>query len=115
MIKGGKMEWLYLSLAVIFEVVATSLLKVANGFTVLLPSVGTVCSYLLCFYFLSLALRTIDISIAYAVWGALGIVFVSLIGFLFFHEPISLLKVLCIALIVIGTIGLRLAQIFPER
>ena len=104
------MNWLFLFLAIIFETVATACLKMTNGFTVLLPSLGTVIGYILCFYFLSLAFRTIDISIAYAVWGALGIVLVSLIGFLFFHETFSFWKILFIVLIIISTIGLRLVK-----
>ena len=63
------MSWLYLFLAIVFETVSTTLLKFSNGFSVLLPSVGTVVGYILCFYFLSLAFKTIDISIAYAVWS----------------------------------------------
>ena len=104
------MEWLYLSLAVVFEVISTSLLKLTYGFTVLLPSAGTVVGYFLCFYFLSLALKTMDISVAYAVWCSLGTILISLIGFFFFQEPLSLLKVMCIVLIIIGTLGLRLAS-----
>ena len=104
------MSWVYLFLAIIFETAATTLLKMANGFTVLLPSIGTIIGYLLCFYFLSLAFKTIDISIAYAVWGAIGIVLVSLIGLLFFHETFSFWKILFIVLIIISTVGLRLVK-----
>ena len=104
------MSWLFLFLAIIFETAGTCLLKMTNGFTVLLPSIGTVIGYLFCFYFLSLAFKTIDISIAYAVWGAVGIVLVSLIGYFFFHETFSPLKILFITLIIISTVGLRLIK-----
>ena len=104
------MSWLYLFLAIVFETASTTLLKLSNGFSVLLPSVGTVVGYILCFYFLSLAFKTIDISIAYAVWGAVGIVLITLIGIFFFHENVSFLKILFIALIIISTVGLRLIK-----
>ena len=104
------MSWLYLFLAIVFEIVSTTLLKLSNGFSVLLPSVGAVVGYILCFYFLSLAFKTIDISIAYAVWGAVGIVLITLIGIFFFHENVSFLKILFIALIIISTVGLRLIK-----
>ena len=104
------MSWFYLFLAIVFETASTTLLKLSNGFSVLLPSIGTVIGYILCFYFLSLAFKTIDISIAYAVWGAVGIVLITLIGIFFFHENISFLKILFIALIIISTVGLRLIK-----
>lgn len=104
------MSWLYLFLAIVFETASTTLLKLSNGFSVILPSVGTVVGYILCFYFLSLAFKTIDISIAYAVWGAVGIVLITLIGIFFFHENVSFLKILFIALIIISTVGLRLIK-----
>lgn len=104
------MSWIFLFLAILLETAGTALLKMAQGFTILLPSVGTIVAYIFCFYFLALAFKTIDISIAYAVWGALGIVLVSLIGFFFFHETMSPLKILFIILIIISTIGLRLVK-----
>ena len=103
------MSWLYLVLAIIFETSGTTLLKVSNGFTVVFPSIGAIISYALCFLFLSYALRTIDISVAYAIWGALGILLISAIGMIFLHESVSVIKVASILLIVLGTVGLRLA------
>lgn len=104
------MNWLYLAFAVIFETVGTTLLKLSNGFGVLLPSIGTVVSYALCFLFLSFALKTIDMSVAYAIWGALGILLISAIGILFLHETVSVLKIVSILLIILGTVGLRMAS-----
>ena len=104
------MSWVYLILAIILEAVGTTLLKMSNGFSVLAPSIGTVVSYVLCFLFLSFALKTIDMSVAYAIWGAFGILLISAIGMIFFHESVSLLKVASIALIIIGTVGLKLAN-----
>lgn len=103
------MNWIYLILAIIFETIATTFLKMSNEFSVLLPSAGTIAGYILCFLFLSYALKTIDISVAYAIWGAFGILLVSVIGIVFFHESVSFLKVVSILLIILGTAGLRLA------
>lgn len=103
------MSWLYLVLAIIFETSGTTLLKFSNGFTVVFPSISAIISYALCFLFLSYALRTIDMSVAYAIWGALGILLISAIGMIFLHESVSVIKVASILLIVLGTVGLRLA------
>lgn len=107
--KDKFMSWLYLVLAIIFETSGTTLLKFSNGFTVVFPSIGAIISYALCFLFLSYALRTIDMSVAYAIWGALGILLISAIGMIFLHESVSVIKVASILLIVLGTVGLRLA------
>ena len=104
------MSWVYLILAIIFETFATTFLKMSNGFSVLMPSIGTVIGYVLCFFFLSYALKTIDMSVAYAICGSLGILLISIIGMVFFHESVSVLKVASIALIIFGTAGLRLAS-----
>lgn len=104
------MSWFYLALAIIFETSGTASLKLSNGFTILLPSIGAIVSYALCFLFLSFALRTIDVSVAYAIWGAIGILLVSIIGVCFLHESISIFKIASILLIIIGTVGLRLAS-----
>lgn len=104
------MNWIYLILAIIFETLGTTALKLSNGFSILLPSIGTVVSYILCFLFLSFALKTIDMSVGYAIWGSLGILLISIIGIVFLHESISFLKIASILLIILGTIGLRLAN-----
>ena len=104
------MSWVHLILAIIFETFATTFLKMSNGFSVLMPSIGTVIGYVFLFIFLSYALKTIDISVAYAIWGSLGILLISIIGMVFFHESVSVLKVASIALIILGTVGLRLAS-----
>ena len=103
------MGWLYLILAILFEIIGTTALKLSNGFSVLLPSIGTVFSYILCFFFLSYSLKTIDMSVAYAIWCAVGIFLISVIGMTFFHEPISIVIIVSIFLIILGTIGLKLA------
>lgn len=104
------MGWVYLVLAIVFETFGTTSLKLSHGFSILLPSIGTIISYAFCFLFLSYALKTIDMGVAYAIWGALGILVISTIGMIFLHESVSLLKIASILLIVLGTVGLRLAS-----
>ena len=104
------MSFLYLILAIIFETLGTTALKLSNGFSVLLPSIAVVAFYIFCFLFLSYSLKTIDMSVAYAIWGSVGILLVSIVGIVFMHESLSVVKVVSIALIILGTIGLRLAN-----
>lgn len=104
------MNWLYLILAIIFETLGTTRLKFSNGFSVLLPSIGTIISYILCFLFLSFALKTIDMSVCYGIWESLGILLICVVGIVFLHESISFLKIASILLIILETIGLRLAN-----
>lgn len=96
--------------AIIFESIGTTALKFSDGFSVLLPSFGVVFAYILSFFFLLYALKTIDVSIAYAIWGAFGILLISTIGVLVFHEHLSVVKAISILFIVLGTIGLRLVN-----
>ena len=103
-------NWLYLILAIILETFGTTCLKLSNGFSVLIPSIITAVCYILCFLFLSYSLRTIDMSIAYAVWCAFGILLISLVGMTFFHETVNTVKIISIILIIIGTVGLRLSN-----
>ncbi len=104
------MSWVFLLLAIICEVCGTSFLKLTNGFSALLPLFGTFFSYLFSFYFLSLALKTISLGVAYAIWGGVGIVIITLIGYVCFHEPIPFLKMAFITCIVVGVVGLRLTE-----
>ena len=103
------MSWLFLIMAILFETIGTTALKLSQGFTVVIPSVLTVVFYILCFGLLAQALKHIDVSIAYAIWGAFGILLISIIGMVFFKEPVSITKIISILLIIVGTIGLRLA------
>ena len=73
-------QWLFLSIAIVSEVLATSALKSSNGFTRLWPSIVVIAGYAVAFFFLSLTLRTIPVGIAYAIWSGAGIVLVTLIA-----------------------------------
>ena len=105
------MEWIYLILAILLEILGTTCMKVANGFTKLLPSIGTFLAYGVCFTFLSLSLKKIPVSVAYAIWGAAGITIISVVGILVFKETVSALKIFSILFIVLGVIGLNLSGV----
>lgn len=102
------MGYLYLACAIGLELIGTTCLKYSVGFTKLLPSIATLISYGLCFYFFSKSLLYLYLSIAYAIWCAIGIVAASLISALIFHEALSAAGYLGIALIVAGVVILNL-------
>ena len=83
-------QWLFLSVAIISEVVATSALKASNGFTQLWPSLLVIAGYAIAFFFLSLTLRTMPVGIAYAIWSGIGIVLVTLIGWFVFEQSLDI-------------------------
>lgn len=104
------MQWLYLILAILFEVFATTMMKLSYGLTQLIPSLLMFLGYMLSFTFLSFALKSIDMSVAYAIWCAIGIIIISTIGILFFQESINTIKVISTLLIIIGVVGLKLSS-----
>lgn len=102
------MTWLYLAIAIVAEVIATSSLKASDGFSKLWPSVAVLVGYGTAFFFLSLTLRTIPVGIAYAVWSGVGVALVSIIAWLMFGQKLDLAGVLGIGLIVAGVVVLNL-------
>lgn len=102
------MAWVYLVLAIVFEVAGTTSMKLSEGFTKPLWSVGIVAFYGASLYLLTLTLKTMDVSLSYAVWAGLGTALVAAIGVLWFHEPLTALKMVSLALIVAGVVGLNL-------
>jgi len=98
------MHWIYLGIAIVAEILATSALKSAEGFTRLVPSLVTVAGYAVAFYFLALTLRDIPVGIAYAIWSGVGIVLISLVGALFFKQHLDGPALLGIALIIAGVV-----------
>ncbi|MDY0163347.1 DMT family transporter [Desulfobotulus sp.] len=100
-------NWFFLFIAIIAEVIATSALKMSDGFTKLWPVMVVALGYGLAFYFLSLTLRTIPIGIAYAVWSGVGIVLISFIGWLVFGQKLDLFAVIGITLIISGVLVLN--------
>ncbi|MGH8502805.1 MAG: DMT family transporter [Gammaproteobacteria bacterium] len=101
--------WLLLCAAIVLEVAGTTSMKFSQGFTRTLPSVMIFVFYGLSFTALTLALRRLDLSIAYAIWAGVGTVLITFIGFIYFGEHATLFKAACIALIVIGVVGLSYA------
>ncbi|MBR8465189.1 multidrug efflux SMR transporter [Campylobacter sp. faydin G-140] len=98
------MGYLFLGLAIVFELAGTNFLKLSDGFTKLNYSFATLLAYGFCFYFLALSLKSIKLSIAYATWGGLGIILATMLSFFIFHEKVSIITLLGIALIVIGVV-----------
>lgn len=104
------MGYLYLSIAILAEVVATSALNASQSFTRLWPSVTTVVGYSIAFYALSLTLRTIPMGIAYAVWAGVGIVLIALVGALFFKQIPDLPAMLGMGFIIAGVVLVTLVS-----
>ncbi len=100
--------WLYLFGAITLEVAGTISMKLADGFTKLLPSFLVFFFYMLSLACLTMALKQINISIAYAIWAGIGTALIAVIGIVFFKEPLSMIKVGSLALIIIGVAGLHL-------
>jgi small multidrug resistance pump len=103
------MTWLYLALAILMEVSGTTCMKLSEGFTKLVPSILLVVFYALSFGMLTLALKRLDVSIAYAVWSGVGTALIAAIGVLWFKEPATVLKLISLGLIIIGVVGLNLS------
>ena len=95
-------NFLFLAIAIIFEIIATSALKKSEEFTKLIPSIITIVGYCGAFYFLSFAIRTIPIGIAYAIWSGVGIVLITIIGAVFFKQIPDLPAIIGLSLILIG-------------
>lgn len=101
------MNWIFLTTAIIAEVIATSALKASEGFTRPAPAAIVIIGYAAAFYFLSLTLRTIPVGVAYAIWSGAGIVLISIIGALFFRQSLDTPAVLGMALIILGVIVIQ--------
>jgi small multidrug resistance pump len=101
------MNWVYLAIAILSEVAATSALKASAGFTRLYPSLLVVGGYGLAFYFLSLTLRTIPVGIAYAIWSGIGVVLVCLLGWWVHGQKLDAAAIAGVALIVAGVLVLN--------
>ncbi len=97
-------NYLYLVIAVLFEVIATTALKETQGFTRLIPSLVVVAGYGLAFYFLSLPLRTMPVGIVYALWCAAGIALITAIGWIWFRQALDTPALIGMGLIVAGVV-----------
>lgn len=100
--------WLYLAIAIISEITATSSLKASEGFTKLVPSMAVVIGYGLSFYFLSLTLKVIPIGITYAIWAGLGIVLLAIVGWVFYGQKLDTAAIVGIVFILTGVLIMNL-------
>jgi small multidrug resistance pump len=100
--------WIYLVIAILTEVVGTTMMKVSQGLTRLMPSVLMFVMYAISFVFMALALKKIEVSTAYAIWSGLGTALIATIGIMAFRESFSLPKLAGIMLIIGGVVLLNL-------
>ncbi|EGY34870.1 putative integral membrane drug resistance protein [Aggregatibacter actinomycetemcomitans serotype e str. SC1083] len=101
------MHWLFLALAIVGEVFGSSMLKISNGFSKLLPSVGVIIGFGCAFYFLSIALKSISLGTAYAIWAGVGLVLTALISVSIFGQKVDLWGIIGLGLILAGVIILN--------
>jgi small multidrug resistance pump len=100
--------YLYLAVAIAAEVIATSALRAAEGFTVLLPSAIAIVGYVVAFYFLSLTLKTMPVGVAYAIWSGVGIVVVSVVALVLYKQVLDPPALLGMGMIMAGVLVINL-------
>ena len=100
-------HWIFLSIAIVSEVIATSALKASAEFSRLYPSLIVVVGYGIAFFFLSLTLKTLPVAVVYAIWSGAGIALIALVGWLWFGQALDLAAIIGIALIVLGVLVLN--------
>ena len=103
------MQWLYLSIAVVFEVAVGIAAGKAQGFRNIPWTITTLISGAIATYFLSLALLTFDVGVGYALWTSLAGVGIVIVGALFLNQQLTWKKLLGIAIVIVGVVGLNLA------
>jgi len=104
-------SWLYLTGAIFLEIAGTTAMKLSEGFTRTVPSIFIFVFYVLSFIALTMALKRIDVSVAYAIWAGVGTALIAIIGIVYFREPMTLIKVVSVGLIIIGVVGLNITGI----
>lgn len=102
------MTYLYLFVAVVFETIGTAALQASQQFTKPLPLVLTAIGYIVAFYFLSLTLKTMPVGVAYAIWSGLGVILISLIGWIWFRQMLDAPALIGIGLIIAGVATINL-------
>lgn len=101
-------HWLAISIAIIAEVIATTSLKASKEFTLLLPSLVVVIGYGIAFYFMTISLRVLPVGIMYAIWSGVGIVLVSILGFVVYKQTLDTPAILGLSLIIAGVVVINL-------
>ncbi len=102
-------HWFFLAGAILLEVAGTISMKFADGFSKLIPSILLAVFYLASLALLTLALKKIELGVAYAIWAGVGTALIAGIGILYFKEPATTLKMIILALIIAGVVGLNLS------
>lgn len=105
------MAWVYLIIAGVFEVIWAMGLKYSYGFTRLVPSLITFGGMAISFYLLSLAIKSLPIGTAYAIWTGIGALGTVLLGILLFNEPVNILRIVFLFLIIAGILGLKFTSV----
>ena len=105
---SAQLPWIYLLIAGVFEVGWAIGLKYTNGFSRLWPSLGTAAAMVVSLAFLGLALKTLPVGTAYAIWTGIGAIGTVILGIVLFAEPATAARLGCVALIVAGIVGLKL-------
>ena len=108
--QGHPMAWFLLAMTIVFEVMGTTMMKLSNGFTNLWPSIGVFLCYAVSLAGITLVLRHMDLSVAYAVWSGAGTALTVMIGIYLFREPMTAMKLASLGLIIAGIVGLKLAS-----
>ncbi|MEK2645287.1 DMT family transporter [Bdellovibrio sp. BCCA] len=109
------MAYAYLAAAIIFEVLGTITMKYSEGFTKVVPIILTLVCHGICFVALAVALKSLPISMVYAIWAGVGTAIMALIGLMMFNEPLPLQKVLATSLIIAGVVLLNVADKKPAE
>jgi small multidrug resistance pump len=104
------MEWIILIFAILTEVAGTTAMKLSRGFTRIGPSIAMGAFYIISFVLLTLALKKINVGVAYAIWSGIGTALIAMIGFLWFKETMNAIKIVSLALIILGVMGLELGS-----
>ncbi len=102
------MKWIILGFAGALEIGWAIAMKYSEGFTHIVPSIATAIMYVASAVFLAMALKQLPLGTAYAIWTGIGIIGTTLLGILLFKETISVPQAICVAMIVVGIVGLRL-------
>lgn len=101
-------SWVFLLVAILSEVAGTILMKMSAGLTKLVPTIAMFVLYGVSFAALALTLKTIDVSVSYAIWSGLGTAVIAVAAYFIFGEPLGGIKIASICLIIIGVVGLNL-------
>ena len=109
------MKWVLLSIAILSELGGSTCMKLSNGFTNIPASIMTFVFWAISFSIFIFALKHFDLSFIYALWAGVGILLVSVIGMIYFKEPVNVMKVISILIIVVGVVMLNLSESLTNK